>query len=199
MKTLRSILLPVDFSTISQNAYRYALLFADKVEASVDLMYCIPPSTAGLDDSPLKVSSHASQLEEAKSKMHTFFRVGLKEVMHELEEVPAINTFIRSGDLRRAIIDLAKTQKTDLIIMGTEGREDIFDQIFGTKTSFLINKAPCPVIVLPNGITYHPLKKICFATNLNSSDAFIARQLLNLLHPHRPFFHFVHIKTTEEL
>jgi len=37
----------------------------------------------------------------------------------------------------------------DLIVMATDGRDNIKDFVTGTITEHVINHAPCPVLVMP--------------------------------------------------
>jgi nucleotide-binding universal stress UspA family protein len=51
------------------------------------------------------------------------------------------------GDVVAAI--LAAAEKTDLIVMATEGRHGIFDALRGSVTERVVRDAPCPVLAVP--------------------------------------------------
>lgn len=42
--TLKRILVPIDFSEYSKNALKYAIPFAEKFHASIDLIYVVEPT-----------------------------------------------------------------------------------------------------------------------------------------------------------
>jgi nucleotide-binding universal stress UspA family protein len=44
-------------------------------------------------------------------------------------------------------VEVAEQLETDLIVIGTDGRDNIMDFVVGTITEHVINAAPCPVLV----------------------------------------------------
>jgi nucleotide-binding universal stress UspA family protein len=57
-----------------------------------------------------------------------------------------------AGDVVRGILSLARSQKSDLIVMTTEGHLGFLDAIRGSTTERIIRNAPCPVLAVPAGI-----------------------------------------------
>jgi nucleotide-binding universal stress UspA family protein len=56
--------------------------------------------------------------------------------------------FVREGEAFKVIIDIAKDQKTDSIIIGSHGRTGIKRLLMGSVTERVIGHAPCPVLVV---------------------------------------------------
>lgn len=192
MRPVNSILVPVDFSHVSANAFRYALRLADHLDASIDLLHVVEAS----DGSLISITTTARMVSTGEEKLLDFFQQGIMAVSGQLEHVPAVRSFVKKGDLRSSIRHHVKAEKNDLIVMGThaENMEQV-DDIFGTNTSQLISRAPCPVIAIPEGFAYRPLRSICYATDLAHIDAFHAGHLLKALRVFRPRLDFVHVKT----
>ena len=53
------------------------------------------------------------------------------------------------------ILDTAKTQQVDLIIMGTQGRTGLQHVLMGSVAEKVVRLAPCPVLVVrqPTGVS----------------------------------------------
>jgi nucleotide-binding universal stress UspA family protein len=191
MRSISSILVPVDFSRVSANAFRYALRLADHLDAGVDLFYAVPPS----DGSLVSITLTAQLVSIGKEKLAEFFNRGITAVSGRLEHVPAVGSYVKNGNLQAAIHQHVKANGSDLIVMGTHGQTDGMEQFLGTNTSRLVGKALCPVLVVPEDFYFRPLRSICYATDLTHLDAFHAGHLLKALRAFQPRLDFVHIKT----
>lgn len=192
MRPIRSILVPVDFSPVSANAFRYAIRLADHLDAGIDLLHVVAPT----DGSLISLSLTEQLVSIGKEKLADLFTKGMTGVSGHLEQVPAVRSFVKKGDLRATIRGHVQEERNDLIVMGThEENNELADDIFGTNTSMMINNAPCPVLVVPEGFAFQSLNSICYATDLEHIDAFHAGHLLKALRAFNPRLDFVHVKT----
>ncbi len=197
MKIISSILVPVDFSPVSANAFRYALRLADRLGASIDLLYCIPPTTENPGYGTFVNSLTANLEAEAGEGIREFLRQGLLQVAPDAEQMPAVTPYVRVGELRDQIRRHVEREDNQLIVMGTHGGKGNWEDVLGTNTSFLVAQSPCPLLVIPAAAKYSPLRNLCYATDLNHVDVFQADQLLRVLKPFNPALHFFHVRTGE--
>ena len=56
---------------------------------------------------------------------------------------------LREGKPAKEIVEVAQNLGVDLIVMATDGRDNIKDFVTGTITEYVINRASCPVLVIP--------------------------------------------------
>jgi nucleotide-binding universal stress UspA family protein len=56
---------------------------------------------------------------------------------------------LREGKPAKKIVKVAEKLDVDLIVMATDGRDNIKDFVTGTITEHVINHASCPVLVIP--------------------------------------------------
>jgi nucleotide-binding universal stress UspA family protein len=61
-----------------------------------------------------------------------------------------VDYLLHSGKLGNVIVEVAKQLGPDLIVMCTDGRDNVMDFVVGTITEHVINASPCPVLVIPN-------------------------------------------------
>jgi nucleotide-binding universal stress UspA family protein len=55
---------------------------------------------------------------------------------------------VKEGDAYKSIVDIAKKQKADAIIMGSHGRTGLKRLLMGSVTERVIGHAPCPILVV---------------------------------------------------
>jgi nucleotide-binding universal stress UspA family protein len=139
---LERILVPMDFSSASEQALDYAVTLAVKFEARITLIHVVEiiagpmDPTYGyvpLDDGPL-VAASASRLEKIAS-----------------EKIPAAlleSTLGRSGTPYQQITDVAKELNMDLIVISTHGYTGLMHVLMGSTAERIVRHAPCPVLTV---------------------------------------------------
>ena len=60
-----------------------------------------------------------------------------------------IDYVLREGKPQTIIVEMAEKIGIDLIVICTDGRDNIKDFVTGTITEHVINHASCPVLVIP--------------------------------------------------
>ncbi|MEM6381012.1 MAG: universal stress protein, partial [Bacteroidota bacterium] len=135
---MKKILIPVDFGSYAENAFVYALRLADSIKAEIHLLHVIPPSN--IDSSPFLIRPYAELLKSAKSRMQHFYHNGINVSSSFLKNRPKVSNTVRGGDLREIVNDVIRDHQFDLMIMGTKGRMDDWNNVFGSTTAHLIKK-----------------------------------------------------------
>jgi nucleotide-binding universal stress UspA family protein len=52
------------------------------------------------------------------------------------------------GDPGEVIVDAARSEGADLIVLGTHGRHGVGRTVFGSVSDHVVRHAPCPVVVV---------------------------------------------------
>jgi nucleotide-binding universal stress UspA family protein len=74
----------------------------------------------------------------------------MKAIIHQLHaDDIEVDYMLHKGKPENAIVEVAEKLEIDLIIICTDGRDNIRDFVAGTITEHVINKAHCPVLVIP--------------------------------------------------
>lgn len=155
MIDLRRILVPTDFSKHSQNALRYAAEFAGKFGAELyllhvvqDLALFVPDAVAVTPPLALPVSQLTAAAREALD------RLARDEMLQGLN----VRQVVREGTPFYEIIQVAKEEDIDLIVMGTHGHAGLVHVLLGSVTEKVVRKAPCPVLTVrhPEHEFVHP-------------------------------------------
>ncbi|MEY2725432.1 MAG: hypothetical protein RLZZ458_1299 [Planctomycetota bacterium] len=150
MIQLNRILVATDFSTFSRPAIDYACAIAARFESELHLLHVVP------DPAMLVPEAAAFSVES----MQTQSAALIKDALKQLDELPGggwdngrpIVREVRTGATFLEIIDYAKTQAIDLIVIGTHGRSGLMHVLMGSVAERVVQKAACPVLtVKPEG------------------------------------------------
>jgi len=135
-------LVPIDFSEYANQALDYALTLAGKLGARVTLLHVMQLlPLGGVEMGVTLPGTYCQDLEaEIRRDMASF-----------LERVTTAgldgDIVIVHGVPFHDIIEAAKTQQVDLIVMGTHGRTGLQHLFLGSVAEKVVRLAPCPVFV----------------------------------------------------
>lgn len=145
MITLKSILVPTDFSIQSQSAIRYGVEFALKFGAKLHVLHAVQEVAIFLPEMGFINSSTVSSIEpilQAAGKSLADFLEPYKH--HGIELI----SHCQEGNALDEIISLATDENIDLIIIGTHGHTGLAHLFLGSLAETLVRKSPCPVLSL---------------------------------------------------
>jgi nucleotide-binding universal stress UspA family protein len=143
MISLKTILVPTDFSECSEAALKYARAMAASFGASLHLLHVVQdPYTQ-----PWAAEAFPAPLGDMLEQWETQARARLGEAVPDAER-GAVTTATRVGSPFYEIIRYAEEQKVDLIVIGTHGRGPIGHMLLGSVTEKVVRKAPCPVLTV---------------------------------------------------
>lgn len=143
---MKTFLVPVDFSAVTEKVIESALAQARAFRGHVALLHVIQPpvSTGG---------EYALPVEVVEEAVETNKRAGLQKLEGRREAFRAagiecsIATAVGVPD--RAILEEAARVGADCIIMGSHGHGRLYDFLVGSTASGVIKRAKCAVLVIP--------------------------------------------------
>jgi nucleotide-binding universal stress UspA family protein len=141
MQTLR-ILVPIDFSASSYAAAEYASALAMGSGGELVFTHVAVPTAdfAASPDSPEgRPYSLASQVDPGAPV--------LDHITPSLPNVPYTHV-LRHGDPAEQILDLARSERIDLIVIGTHGHTPLARILLGSVAESVVRNSPCPVLTL---------------------------------------------------
>lgn len=142
MPQIKRIVVPVDFSEYSKRAFRYSIDFAQTFGAEMILVYVVEPVIYPADFSFGQVALPSMEHELQQRSQEQLAALIAKEVPQGVHA----RSVIRSGKPFVEIIQLAKEEEADLIIIATHGHSGIEHVLFGSTAEKVVRKAPCPVL-----------------------------------------------------
>jgi nucleotide-binding universal stress UspA family protein len=143
----KHILAPTDFSEASNQALDYAITFAGKLQARLTVLHVVELFPLGRADMTTVPEAYIEDLKrEANLLMQSYLaRITAAGLTGDV--------VIMHGTPFQEIMDVAKEQHADLIIMGTHGRTGLPHLLLGSVAERLVRLAPCPVLVVRPPVT----------------------------------------------
>jgi nucleotide-binding universal stress UspA family protein len=140
--TAEHLLVPIDFSPYSDHALEYAIELAQKLQAHLTLLHVIHLTPLTMGD---MVTSFPGPFPE---EVETEARRLMDALLGRLRDAGLEGeTVLVHGIPFQSIIDTAKDNGTDLIIMGTHGRTGLTYALMGSVAEKVVRLSPCPVLV----------------------------------------------------
>jgi len=138
---VQKILVPIDFSTPCNKAFKYALGFARQFGSQIMMIHVIEP--VGATEPVIAEGTPRSQNEAAlaEEKMQTLAGASRGGRLH-------ITSGIRRGVATHEIVTAAKELDVDLVIMATHGVRGWKHFGLGSTADRVARAAPCPVLVV---------------------------------------------------
>lgn len=150
MSLVRKILCPVDFSSCSEVALRYAAHFADQIDnATMDVLHTYEYSTQLRPDLTAWINPNdAGAIRDvAKKQAEDGMEAFLKRI-DTSTRAHVTGVFIRFGEPDSEIVDFGASNGYDLIVMGTHGHAGLKHLILGSVTDKVVRKSPVPVLTV---------------------------------------------------
>ena len=138
---LKLILIPTDCSDHSRITIKYGIRPAQESNATIKLI-CVQESFDSDSDHENASDSAEGQNARACSKLKQFWESYHKEIQCKLE--------VRKGDVVSEVINAAKKEACDLIIMSSHGYKGLIYSMKGSTTEKVTRYAPCLVLCIKN-------------------------------------------------
>ena len=158
---MKTIIAPTDLSEVSYNACLYAAKMAKDLQANLLLLHVmeLPISVAEFPvaEEVFDEISMEEELELLKNKLveETNGKVDIKT-----ENIP--------GSVEYEVKELCNYKKPFAVVMATHKYNAVARFLFGSTTVYAVRNLNYPVLVVPAGVTYKPIKKVALATDLKN-------------------------------
>ncbi|MEO6408886.1 MAG: universal stress protein [Burkholderiaceae bacterium] len=142
---VQRILVPLDGSDTAQLGLAEAIALAKPLKASLVLMTVV-------DDAWLVEIATLSNTETLRSEARRFAEELLAQAkastaLHDLQ-VSTILREVIGARPSEAIVEVARAERCDLIVMGTHGRKGIGRLVLGSEATAVVQASPVPVMLV---------------------------------------------------
>jgi nucleotide-binding universal stress UspA family protein len=162
---IKKILYATDLSETAVHAFSYAVSLANMYGAGITILHVLAEFPGeefilNMIDTDTWKAIKMRHYSEARDELIGAKRdhVAMKEVLQAFSEEAKADaedqTFvtdeilIRTGAPAEVIVQTAKEQKCDLIVMGTHGHGVIADVLIGSTARRVVRESPMPVLVI---------------------------------------------------
>jgi nucleotide-binding universal stress UspA family protein len=139
----RRVLVPTDFSDLSDAAVEAAISLARGQSAEILLVHV---QEQVVDHYGFGGSRHVLEMQE---RIDAVIRAQLDEAADRVQKHGLkVRCYERQGRPEVEIVKLAREADADLIVMGTHGRSGLEHALLGSTTERVLRKAPCSVLTV---------------------------------------------------
>ena len=163
MSTQKNILVPIDFSDVSQKIMEQAIQFAISLKENVRLIHVTTPSSQaikiqseiplhaldGMEEhyfNPVRYDIIRDQIASQFKNEHTQLLKFRKQLIEKNIDTLAL---LIEGNIIDTIIKEVVEIKADMIIMGSHGYGSFRKAFVGSVTNSLFKKQICPILIVP--------------------------------------------------
>jgi nucleotide-binding universal stress UspA family protein len=145
---IKNILVATDFGEAADSALRYGRELAGCFGATLHVLNVVENfyvTTFGAE-------TYAAIVPEMQRELETAAHKHLDELLIDSDGSgpPTRPVVITSGSPAYAIVDYARENRIDLIVMGTHGRGALAHLMMGSVAERVVRIAPCPVLTVRN-------------------------------------------------
>ncbi len=145
------ILVPVDFSPCSGEAFRIALILAKTFQAEMLLLHVIDTSALTAFNR-LGLLAVPSDAQAQKRRLRHHARLNTRRLLDsEMTKGMKITRLLAEGVPFVEISKMVRVEKVNLVVLGSYGgRSDTVEKIFfGSTAERVVRTAGCPVLTVP--------------------------------------------------
>lgn len=194
---IKKILCPVDFSANSLNAIEFATRIGEAHHAELTLLHVFTEEEFGeaLSRGLLADRYQQTDIDNLVGAAEDLLN-NLTEEVNTLSRnrgLAECNYHFAYGALEKHITQYAKDNQYSLIVMGTAGVKDVFEEFTGSHTVKTLRRATCPVLCIPAKVKYKKFTQVVYATDYQQEDDAVLRQLIDLIRPFEASLHVLHV------
>lgn len=168
---MKKILVPVDFSQVSNYAAEFAVDLAEKSGAEIIFLHSMHfnyfndfPSAPGVNLQTI--------IDEVKASVDT----RINDFIEKLDTSAKVEGRVSGVHLLEAVKDTVAEDNIGLVIMGTKGSSGWAEFFAGSHTERIVRWADCPVISVPSPTSFDAIKKILTPIDLDElQDEFLSK------------------------
>lgn len=173
---MKTIVVATDFSENAFVAAEYAGRLAAFYGADLWLFhaYQIPIAVGEFAFASLDIASmqHSTELELKNLK---------QRLTASLEYKSTIYVFGCIGELQMELNKFCDSKKADLVVFGLSGKNKLIKLMVGSNTIVSIHELKYPLLIVPPGSVFYPVKKIGFACDFKEIKKTLPIDLLKKL------------------
>lgn len=141
---MKTILAPIDFSSISDAVIKEAATLATALGGRIVLLTAVQPPVVMTEQAAMM---NLSELMAAGEK-NAARQLAAAEDKLRLQTISVTSIQVTDSPVA-AILEQARECQADYIVMGSHGHTAFYDLLVGSTTHGVLHRAPCPVVIVP--------------------------------------------------
>lgn len=178
---MKKILVPIDFTDTSENAFVYGLEMAKVYKAKLVLLHTFELPIVDTQIVPINYAEMYESLEATNSDNFKNELIRLRSLANENQgEHIHIDHIMMEGELVHCIKEIINQQDIDFIVMGTNGAAGWLESFIGTNSSAVISDVFVPVLSVSSDTKFHKIETLGFTTRYRQDEIHALNEVLNI-------------------
>ena len=148
------------------------------------------PSRAGKLRSPASNERHSTELQRLK----TFVKTSGSDTLAAID----VRYLVAGGSPLEHIPSLSREYDLALMVTGMRNRARLADRLFGTLARKMIDKTPCPLLLVPPEASFRAVHRIVYATDFGYKNLNAIERLLRWSEALDSQLYLVHVSEDPE-
>lgn len=192
---MQTVLIGIDFSPASLNAFRYAANMVDGERARLVLVHAYQPAVL---EPYLDFGMQAALLQQQEDVAMRHFKALKASLPDDVRNRLAFEFNLLLGRPAEVLIEQGRALTPDLIVVGAKGGHSALANLLGSTATSLIQRVEHPLLVVPEGATYQGLSRIGYATDYQEDDIRVIDEVLYFAKQHHAKLECVHVRETAD-
>lgn len=194
---MKHIILPTDYSENAFNAFVYALGLTSKLGGDITAVhtYELPVFDSRAPRSIAESIIESEIQSQEEERVEVLAKMRLKSAEMGVAGQP-VDLIVKDGELVAQICHVAEECNIDMVVLGTKGASGLKEVFWGSNAAKIIAEATCPVLAIPEGVTFTGIKKIAYFTNFDQFDLTILEKIAAFAQPLDAAIYLVHVNTS---
>lgn len=194
MENTYTILCPTDFSECSLNAIEYASRIGEKYHGRLVLFHVLNREDYA------KLSPYDTdgryQMEFVQDKLKSLQKAVLTESVSK--GLMDCEIAVGQGKIVQGTLDFAKSISADLIVAGTEGVNDLRENIIGSRASRLVENSDLDILIVPRKVYFKAPRKLVYASDYLEEDKIAIQKVVEIAGFYDSEIDIVHISNSQK-
>jgi nucleotide-binding universal stress UspA family protein len=189
---MHRLLVATDFSPAAWTAFEYTLQLAAHLKAEIHLLFI---NKAVKAETSLPEQHRRALIERDNQAYEKKLQRWARHYPDQPREYVAssnLHFHVRAGKVASGIIQAASELQAEVIVLGGREKHNIREHLFGSVTTQLIGRSPCPMLIIPEKARYQKLQSIALAIDITLSEEGVFQGLKEIAGPLnasvQPFF-----------
>lgn len=171
---MKTVIVPVDFSETSLNAYRFAAQMLANKDVTI-ILY--------------NMFEDGNEAESSESYLKSLQQETIGKGVKKVEYVKELG-----DDLIENLSRLAFQKAATLIVMGITGKSAMKQIFMGSNTLKMVDRNVCPVMIIPPDASFHEINNVAFTSDFkNVEETTPVLFIKTILDMFKPNLHIVNV------
>ena len=159
-KGVKQVIVPVDFSNFSRQAFYQGVKMAAKLDASVLVVYIFTPVVVPAEG---MLYMDPELQKDTQDRFNNFFQDLMSGLTDHDRDTIEVGSEFRVGMVTQQLQETIRENDGSMVVMSTSGEGNRTKELLGSVSLWMVKNAECPILLVPPSRDHVNFEKIVFA------------------------------------